>query len=121
MRRVRVGNVSYTIHAVWRNEAWIAFTRADTGERFGIQSTGSTEGQAIDSMIAWLEWQHDHAAAFSSLQIAERAYHRMVAGNAFSSNDAADAGSADSRETLDNVEAARARLDEIRARKPEGV
>jgi hypothetical protein len=66
----------------------------------------------------WLEWQHEHAAALEALQQAQRAYHRTIAGSAFAS--AAEGPSAIElqKESLDAVEAARVRLDEVRGRRP---
>ena len=119
--QVTVGASSYTLHSVARGSVWVAYARAVTGDRFGIECTASTETEANERMIAWLEWQHAHATALMALQAAERAYHRMVAGQGFTPNAAADPATSDSRHTLDEVEAARARLDEIRARKPDGA
>jgi hypothetical protein len=71
---------------------------------------------------AWLEWHREHEEALSDLQSAQHAYHRTVANGAF-------AGTADGpsvaenadmqRDSLEALDAARVRLDEIRARKPE--
>jgi hypothetical protein len=71
---------------------------------------------------AWLEWHREHEEALAELQSAQHAYHRTVANGAF-------AGTADGpsvvenaemqRVSLEALEAARVRLDEIRARKPE--
>jgi hypothetical protein len=66
----------------------------------------------------WLEWQHEHTAALEALQRAEHALHRAIAGSAFVSS--SDGPSADElrRESLEHVDAARVRLDEVRARNP---
>jgi hypothetical protein len=67
---------------------------------------------------AWSEWQRDHAAALAALQEAQRAYHRAAVGHqpAVGGSQAA----VDSRRSsLEAVDAARARLDDVRARKPE--
>jgi hypothetical protein len=71
---------------------------------------------------AWLEWHREHEEALADLQSAQHAYHRTVANGAF-------AGTADGpsvaenadmqRDSLEALEEARVRLDEIRARKPE--
>lgn len=71
---------------------------------------------------AWLEWHREHEEALADLQSAQHAYHRTVANGAF-------AGTADGpsvaenadmqRDSLEALDAARVRLDEIRARKPE--
>jgi hypothetical protein len=67
----------------------------------------------------WLEWQREHAAALESLQQAQRAYHRTIAGSAFASPTEGPSPLEMQKESLDAVEAARVRLDEIRARQPE--
>lgn len=71
---------------------------------------------------AWLEWHREHEEALSALQTAQHAYHRTVAHGAFAG--AADGPSiAENAEmqqgSLEALEAARVRLDEVRARKPE--
>jgi hypothetical protein len=67
----------------------------------------------------WLEWQREHAAALEALQQAQRAYHRTIAGSAFASPTEGPSPVEMQKESLDAVEAARVRLDEIRARQPE--
>jgi hypothetical protein len=61
---------------------------------------------------AWLEWQRDHAQALAALQEAQRAYHRTVVERAL-------AKPTNVQEALNAVDAARVRLDAVRARKPE--
>jgi hypothetical protein len=71
---------------------------------------------------AWLDWHREHEEALADLQAAQHVYHRTAANGAF-------AGTADGpsvaenaemqRDSLEALEAARVRLDEIRARKPE--
>ena len=74
----------------------------------------------------WLEWQRDHAAALAALQEAQRAYHRTVVDRAFAvGGPQSAAGSPQSvvdvrQESLREVDAARLRLDEVRARQPSG-
>jgi hypothetical protein len=92
--------------------------RADTGERFGIEYTGETEADAVERLSRWLTWQHDHAIALGALQQAEQAYHRTLAGSAFVSPTEGASAIELQKESLDHVEAARVRLDEIRARRP---
>jgi fructoselysine-6-P-deglycase FrlB-like protein len=75
-----------------------------------------------DPSRAWLEWHREHEEALAALQVAQHAYHRTVAQGAFAG--AADGPSiAENAEmqqgSLEVLEAARVRLDEIRARKPE--
>jgi hypothetical protein len=68
---------------------------------------------------AFAAWQREHAAALADLQDAQRAYHRAVATTAFQG--AADEPSAGEmrRASLETLDAARIRLDEVRARRPE--
>jgi hypothetical protein len=67
----------------------------------------------------WLAWQREHAAALEALQQAQRAYHRTIAGSAFANPTEGPGALEIQKESLDLVEAARVRLDELRARKPE--
>ena len=64
----------------------------------------------------WLEWQRDHAEALAALQEAQRAYHRTVVGAMGSLQSPVGSPQA---ESLKAVDAARVRLDAVRARKPE--
>jgi hypothetical protein len=67
---------------------------------------------------AFTAWQREHTKALAELQEAQRAYHRTVAATAFAG--AADEPSAEEmrRASLNALDAVRARLDEVRARKP---
>jgi hypothetical protein len=67
----------------------------------------------------WDEWTRAHAAALEDLQRAQRAYHRTIAGSAFTSPTEGPSALEMQKDALDAVEAARVRLDEIRAQKPE--
>ena len=67
----------------------------------------------------WKEWQREHSAALEALQEAQRAYHRTIAGSAFASPTEGPSAIEMQQESLQAVEAARVRLDEIRARQPE--
>jgi hypothetical protein len=66
-------------------------------------------------------WQREHAAALADLQDAQRAYHRTVAATAFQG--AAEEPSAEEmrRASLEALDAARVKLDDVRARKPEAA
>jgi hypothetical protein len=66
----------------------------------------------------WLEWQRDHEAALAALQETQRAYHRTVAGSAFVSPTEGPSAVEMQRESLRDLEAARVRLDDVRARRP---
>jgi hypothetical protein len=71
---------------------------------------------------AWIEWQREHEEALAALQDAQHAYHRTVAQGAFGGamDGPSIAENAEMRQaSLEALEAARVRLDEIRARKPE--
>ena len=108
------------IVALDRDGRWVARAmRADTGDTFGIECGGATEAEATARMQRWIDWQHDHAAALEALQQAERAYHRTIAGSAFASATEGPSAIEMQKESLDAVEAARVRLDEIRGRRPE--
>jgi hypothetical protein len=119
MSEVTIGAVRYRIVAVARDAQWIAHAeRLDNGDRFGVECAGATEADAIARMRRWLEWQAEHAEALAALQTAERAYHRTIAGSAFASATEGPSPAEMQKESLDAVEAARARLDDVRARKP---
>ena len=103
-----------------RDGRWIARARReDTGDPFGIECAGATEAEAIGRLRSWLDWQSEHAAALAALQHAEHRYHRTIAGSAFVSATEGPSAVELQKESLDAVEAARIRLDEVRARKPE--
>ena len=110
----------YRISASQRDGQWIAFAeRADTGDRFGIECAGPSEAEAVDRLSRWLEWQSEHTAALAALQRAEHAYHRTIAGSAFASPTEGPSAIELQKESLEQVEEARVRLDDVRARKPE--
>ena len=112
--------MNHIIKTTQRDGQWIAFAeRSDNGDRFGIECGGATEADAKARLHRWLEWQAEHAAALEELQRAERAYHRSIAGSAFASVTEGPSGLEIQKESLDAVEAARTKLDEIRARRPD--
>jgi hypothetical protein len=120
MTETLVGERRYRIVAARRDADWIAHAEdADTGDRFGIECAAPTEDAAAERVMRWLEWQHEHAAALEALQRAERAYHRTVAGSAFARPTEGPSAIELQKESLEAVEAARLRLDEVRARRPE--
>ena len=119
MEEISIGAARYRIVASERDGQWTARAeREDSGKPFGIECGGATEAEAIDRLVQWLAWQDEHAAALDALQTAERAYHRMIAGSAFVSPTEGPTAIELQKESLDAVEAARVRLDEVRARKP---
>jgi hypothetical protein len=119
MRRISLGPTYYQLAASERDGQWVAHaTRDDNGDPFGIECAGPTESDALDRLASWLEWQHEHAAALEALQQAEHAYHRTIAGSAFVSPIEGPTPIELQKESLEAVESARVRLDEVRARKP---
>src|SRR4029078_12181132 len=120
MKEISIGTVRYRIPVTERDGQWIAVAeRGDTGDRFGVEGTGASPEEAAGGVERWLEWQHDHAAALEDLQRAEHAYHRTIAGSAFASPTEGPSGPEMQKESLEAVESARIRLDEIRARRPD--
>jgi hypothetical protein len=117
--RDEVPRVPYRLVCEQRHGQWIArAVREDTGDPVGIECAGATEDDARARLTRWLEWQAEHSAALDELQQAERAYHRTIAGSAFASPSEGPSAIEMQKESLAAVEAARVRLDEIRARKP---
>jgi hypothetical protein len=111
-----VGTETYRLVVSGQGGQWTAHAvHAASGDRFGTAFTGPTEADVVARLSAWLEWQREHAAALAALQLAEQAFHRTIAGSAF-----ANVGEAveNQKASLDQVEAARVRLDEVRARQP---
>lgn len=120
MREISIGGSHYRLSATEREGRWVAHAeRLDTGDRFGAECAGATEVEAIERVARWLDWQNEHAAALAALQQAERAYHRTIAGSAFANPTEGPTAIEMQKESLDAVEAARLRLDEVRARRPE--
>ncbi|MEQ1870634.1 MAG: hypothetical protein ABL961_11480 [Vicinamibacterales bacterium] len=64
----------------------------------------------------WLEWQQAHTDALIALQDAQRVYHRVVSGHAFSADEAGAASA--TKDALRAVDSARLLLNEVRARQP---
>ena len=120
MKTATIGSLMYRISATERDGQWVARAeRADTADRFGIECTGASADEAVGCVERWLAWQHEHVAALEDLQRAEGAYHRTIAGSAFASPTEGPSAIEMQKESLEAVEAARVRLDEIRARRPE--
>src|SRR3979490_786209 len=118
--KTTIGQTRFTLQASERDGQWLArAARDDNGDPFGIECAGATEAEAIARLTAWLEWQSEHTAALEALQQAERAYHRTIAGSAFASPTEGPSAIELQRDALAAVEAARVRLGEIRARKPD--
>ncbi len=117
MTAVTIGGIRLVLRAVSRDGRWLARAeREDNRDPFGVECAAGTEETAIARLTSWLEWQAEHTAALNALQQAERAYHRTIAGSAFVSP--TEGFGAGEKESLNAVEAARVRLDEVRARQP---
>ena len=111
--------VACRIETLERDGRWIARARREeTGDLFGIECAAATEGEAVARLTEWLDWQREHAEALAALQQAERAYHRTIAGSAFASATEGPSPTEMQKESLDALEAARLRLDEVRGRRP---
>jgi len=109
----------YRLRVEQRTDGWTAQAeRRENGERFGPEIAGASESDAVERAWAWLGWQAEHARALETLQQAERAYHRAIAGTAFAAPTEHPAAGDLQRELLDAVDAARRELDRIRARNP---
>jgi hypothetical protein len=119
MQDLQIGDCTYRLSVSSDLGRWVSSaSRADTGERFGIECAGATEAEAVDRLVKWLRWQSDHTAALRVLQERERDYHRTVADSAFAGSTHDLPGVERRRVSLDQVDAARRRLDEVRASRP---
>lgn len=120
MPAVTIGGLAYRVRTSQRTGQWTAYAvRADNGDRFGVDFAGETEALAVAAVTHWLTWQADHAGALAALQSAERSYHRSLAGNLFAVGAADESATRQvRRDALEQMDRAKARLDEIRARRP---
>ena len=113
---IQIDDVTYTVVACRVQDQWTAHAvGTESGERYGIEVSAPTEAEATLRLTRWLQWQREHTRALETLQHAERAYHRAVAGAAFSSADAQITVTKPARAAMD---AARNNLDDVRARRP---
>jgi hypothetical protein len=120
MTHITIGDRRYRLLTTERDGRWTARAeREDSGDPYGIECAGGSEQDATARLTRWLEWQAEHTAALEDLQRAEGAYHRTIAGSAFASPTEGPSALEMQKESLDAVETARVRLDEVRARKPE--
>jgi hypothetical protein len=116
---ISIGGARYRLSCEERDGAWVArASRADSGDPFGIECSAPTEGEATARLTRWLEWQREHVVALDELQRAERAYHRTIAGSAFASPTEGPSPIELQKEALEALEAARVRLDDVRAQQP---
>src|SRR5436190_23265644 len=119
MRAITIGDRTYRVIVTPRDGNWIARAEhTDSNDPFGVECSGATETAAVERLIEWLTWQSEHSAALEALQQAQRAYHRTIAGSAFANPIDGPSAIELQKESLEQVETARRRLDEIRARKP---
>jgi hypothetical protein len=108
--------VTYTIRTFERDGRWLACAnREDTGDPFGIECSSASEADATGRLTRWIEWQCAHAQALDALQTAERAYHRAIAVSGFANPGEESTTTELRRESLYAVDAARVRLDAVRA------
>jgi len=120
MRTIDVATVTYRVKVERRDELWTARAeRADTGDRYGVECAGITEDEAVARLQRWLTWQATHAAALAELQRTEHAFHRTIASDAFATVGEGPGAAERQKHRLETLEAARTRLDQIRAQKPE--
>jgi hypothetical protein len=115
---ITIDRTAFRIIVAEANGRWLAHAvREDSGERLGIEVAAGTHDEAAARLRRWLEWQREHSSALAALQAAERAYHRARTDAAFA--DAPDTARGEaSRISLEALDAARARLDEVRSRRP---
>src|SRR5947209_7748410 len=119
MKEITVGEKTLRLVTVQRDGAWhVHAERVDTGDQYGPDVGGDSESEAVMRLERWLEWQNEHASALEALQRAENAYHRTIAGSAFVSPTEGPSAVELQKDALDALEAARVRLDDIRAQKP---
>jgi len=84
-----------------------------------MECAGATELEAVDPCGPLARLAKRTFNALEALQQAERAYHRTIAGSAFANPSEGPTAIELQKESLEQVEAARTRLDEIRTRRPE--
>jgi hypothetical protein len=120
MKQITIDDTRYRVICVQSEGQWRARAeREDNGDPFGIDCSAASEDEAVARLTRWLEWQREHTTALEALQRAEHAYHRTIAGSAFASPTEGPSAIELQKESLEVVEAARVRLDEVRARRPE--
>jgi hypothetical protein len=116
---VTVGDRTFRIHAVEQPGSWLAHAVSlEHGDRCSEDMAAPTETEAMDRVRRWLEWQRDHAMALAELQTAQRAYHRTITDVAFASRADSEQAPHARPTALALVDAARAKLDAMRACRP---
>ncbi|MDE3156481.1 MAG: hypothetical protein KGN76_15365 [Acidobacteriota bacterium] len=117
-RTLSTGGATFTITARQEGREWIAEARREgRRDNHGPVFRAETPEAALDRCAAWLGWQQEHEAALVALQEAERVYQRAVAAGAFAPPGDGP-GPEVASEALQDMEAARVRLEEIRRRQP---
>jgi hypothetical protein len=115
---ILIGGTTYSIDVIERQGKWCAEARqAPSGMRMGPTATAATAEEAVAQLQRWLAWQREHQEALTALQTAQQAYHRAIAGSAFSSG-LAEATELQ-HEALQKIEEARLRLEDVRQAQPE--
>jgi hypothetical protein len=118
LKSIVIGGMGYMLDVNERQNRWDAEARqTSSGMRVGPVATAATADEAIARLVRWLEWQRDHEDALTALQSAQQAYHRTIAGSAFSSG-LAEATELQ-QEALQRIEDARLRLEEVRQAQPQ--
>jgi len=112
--------IDFRVITVQRGGLWFAHAeRTDNGNRFGIECSSESAEAAAARLTRWLDWQREHSSALEALQQAQRAYHRTIASRAFAGPTEGAAAAELQKESLERVETARGKLDEVRALRPE--
>jgi hypothetical protein len=116
---VVIDGISFLVEVVERDGRWTAAARREeSGDRYGPSISAATPDEAAAQLISWIGWQREHASALEALQAAEAAYQRIVAGSAFYAGPDGPPSAELRREALARVDESRARLDEVRRRRP---
>ena len=117
LMELTIGDRRYVLHVEQRAGGWVAHAqRPQDGARVSADWTGKSKDDVVWRLSRWLTWQVEHEVTLEALQEAERTYHRLIAGAAFSGVESEGAGL--QQEALEAVDAARTRLDEVRASQP---
>ena len=126
MKQVTIADRRFNLTSIERAGQWIAHAiREDNGERFLFFCKAVLA--ALPKLPHWPDMLHTNDWQTGLLPVllrettprAERDYHRAIAGSAFANPTESPGPFELQKESLEAVEAARVRLDEIRARKPQ--
>lgn len=115
----RFTSLGYRVQLTEDEGVWVATARRlDTGDCFGPPVPGDRADEAADLLARWIEWQHAHTLALNALQVAETAYHRLVADRLAAPEDGTRRAAV--RTALIHVDDLRRQLDEVRGQRPWG-